>query len=211
MEALSLAASRTLQIDEGELAGNWNPVPNGNPYEADLYLYDLLPGGAGYTHQVRAGLEEVLAATKALLVGCECVSSCYRCLRHYGNQTVHGQLDRRLALALLEGVTTGTPPVLAPTHADRALESLREVLRLRGVSHRTETVEIDGATLVVPLVVERPSGAVVWVDVHHPLVDPEGSPVLAEALANLVLGVPLDTYTLENDLPAAVAQVLGSA
>jgi ATP-dependent helicase YprA (DUF1998 family) len=211
VEALSLAASRTLQIDEGELAGNWNPVPNGDPFEADVYLYDLLPGGAGYTHQVRGALDEVFAATRTLLSDCTCASSCYRCLRHYGNQTVHGQLDRNLALALLDGITTGHQPTLDPGASERALDGLREVLRLRSVPFSAETVDTPTGSLAVPLVLERPNGAVVWVTVHHPLLDPEAAakPLLTEAVANMVLGVPIDAYTLVNDLPAAVALVLG--
>ena len=75
VEALGLAASRTLQIDEGELSGWWTPVMGGRPDEAQLYLYDLLPGGAGYARAVGNALPEVLDAAEVLLGGCDCSSS----------------------------------------------------------------------------------------------------------------------------------------
>ena len=60
VEAICLAASRELQIDEGELAGNWCPMPEGGNRQVYLFLYDLLPGGAGYTRLVqRIGTEGV--------------------------------------------------------------------------------------------------------------------------------------------------------
>ena len=58
VEAISLASSRSLQIDEGELAGNWSPVLGGGEDEVFMFLYDLLPGGAGYTRLVKDNLRE---------------------------------------------------------------------------------------------------------------------------------------------------------
>jgi ATP-dependent helicase YprA (DUF1998 family) len=103
VEAIALAASRVLQIDEGELSGWWTPLM-GPTDEAQLYLYDLLPGGAGYARAVGDAIEQVLDATEVLLGGCDCVSSCYRCIRHYGNNWIHASLDRHLALQLLRHV-----------------------------------------------------------------------------------------------------------
>jgi hypothetical protein len=202
VEALCLAASRTLQIDEGELAGNWNPVPGEVTREADLYLYDLLPGGAGYTHQVRRNLDAVLAEARRLLGGCDCTSSCHRCLRHYGNQTVHGSLDRGLGAALLDYVLAGTVPAVSAAEARASLRSLTELLTLMG--RRFE--EGPTASAPVPLTVEV-AGAMTWVDVHHPLVDPElvGAPVIDAALATMTNVVALDTHTLLYDLPRALA------
>ena len=43
---------------------------------------------------------------------CDCPSSCYRCIRHYGNNWIHASLDRHLALALLRHLRTGELPSL---------------------------------------------------------------------------------------------------
>ncbi len=213
VEAIGLAASRTLQIDEGELAGNWNPVPSGDPYEADVYFYDLLPGGAGYTWQVRENLALVLGATRELLAGCDCTASCYRCLRHWGNQRLHGQLDRTLALSLLAAITEGAIPLVQVGAAERAIAPLRELLRLRGIAHREEAVPEGDGTVNVPLIVDLPDGGETWVEVHHPLVDVEHSPtpVMDAAMARMLPVVTLDVWTLENALPTAMAKLEGSA
>ena len=126
VEALGLAASRVLQIDEGELSGWWTPVMGGRADEAQLYLYDLLPGGAGYARAVGNDLPEVLDASEALLGGCDCPSSCYRCIRHYGNNWIHASLDRHLALALLRHLRTGEVPTLSDQEKAGSLLALRK-------------------------------------------------------------------------------------
>lgn len=211
VEALGIAASRALQVDEGELAGNWNPVPNGDPHEADVYFYDLLPGGAGYTRQLRENLDLALDAMRDLLDGCDCASSCYRCLRHWGNQRLHGVLDRHLARALLDAIQRGVAPTVSPAERDVALAPLAETLSLRGHTVRREVAPTpDGAPVEVPLVVTL-GDREVWIDVHHPLVDVERAPtpVMEAALAQLGEVVALDVWTLANALPVAVARIEG--
>ena len=205
VEAISLAASRELQIDEGELSGWWNPVLGGKLDEAQLYLYDLLPGGAGYARTVGATLDPVLEATRRILQGCDCATSCYRCIRHYGNNYIHASLDRHLALALLQHVLDGSTPRLNASQVDRSVAGLHSYLRLRGFDVAAgEPAE----GVPVPLSVYTPRGEV-WVDVHHPLVDPTRSPsaVVEIAQARFREVVQLDAFALEHDLPSAVAML----
>ncbi|MBK7779598.1 MAG: DEAD/DEAH box helicase [Ardenticatenia bacterium] len=205
VEALGLAASRTLQIDEGELSGWWTPVMGGRLDEAQLYLYDLLPGGAGYARAVGNHLPEVLDAAEALLRGCDCPSSCYRCIRHYGNHWIHASLDRHLALALLRHLRTGEIPSLTEQSKDRALVALKQLLSLRGMAF--EENAILGGT-GIPLIIQLPN-ARVCVDVHHPLIDPlaNESPVIAAARSQFLEAVSLDAFDLLHDLPAAVTRL----
>ena len=205
VETLALAASRVLQIDEGELSGWWTPVLGGNPNEAQLYLYDLLPGGAGYARAVGGALDEVLDAAEKVLGGCDCPSSCYRCIRHYGNNWIHASLDRHLALDLLRHVRDGATPILTAQDKRTALGGLRELLTLRGVESELE-VELGGAT--VPLMLRTASGDR-CLDVHHPLVDPHAvpSPVAAAAQMEFLESLSLDAFELVRDLPAAVERL----
>lgn len=205
VEAISLAASRELQIDEGELSGWWTPVLGGAGDEAQLYLYDLLPGGAGYARAVGDSLQQVLDATETLLATCNCAFSCYRCIRHYGNNWIHSSLDRHLALALLRHVRTGVVPVISSDEKAEALIGLREYLGLQGVSVE-EAACVNG--IVVPMKFKSTSGEV-WVDVHHPLVDPTLCPSEVSAAAELEFQevVELDAFTLVHDLPEAVRQL----
>ena len=205
VEALALAASRVLQIDEGELSGWWTPVMGGRPDEAQLYLYDLLPGGAGYARAVGDALTSVLDATESLLGGCDCPSSCYRCIRHYGNNWIHTSLDRHLALALLRHLRSGEVPGLEYADKERALGGLREILALRGIASDF------GSSLAgerVPLLVHMPMGDL-CVDVHHPLIDPQahGSPVVFAARSQFLESISLDAFELVHDLPSAVERL----
>jgi ATP-dependent helicase YprA (DUF1998 family)/Zn finger protein HypA/HybF involved in hydrogenase expression len=205
VEALGLAASRVLQIDEGELSGWWTPVMGGRADEAQLYLYDLLPGGAGYARAVGNDLAEVLDAADALLGSCDCPSSCYRCIRHYGNNWIHASLDRHLALALLRHLRTGEIPSLSDNDKDRALVVLCQFLTLRGIACEIN-VALGGTR--VPLIVRLPNSRV-CIDVHHPLIDPRAneSPVIAAARAQFLESVSLDAFDLVHDLPAAAARL----
>jgi hypothetical protein len=205
VEALALAASRVLQIEEGELSGWWTPVMGGSPNEAQIYLYDLLPGGAGYARAVGNALEEVLDAAETLLDNCTCETSCYRCIRHYGNNWIHASLDRKLALALIRHLRTGAVPVIHAQDKDRSLSGLCEYLGLRQIPFERSTRR---AGVAVPLVFTAPSGES-WVDVHHPLVDPEAhpTPVSLAARSAFMEAVELDAFSLEHDLPQAIQQL----
>jgi ATP-dependent helicase YprA (DUF1998 family) len=205
VEALGLAASRTLQIDEGELSGWWTPVMGGRTDEAQLYLYDLLPGGAGYARAVGNELSQVLDAAETLLGGCDCSSSCYRCIRHYGNHWIHASLDRRLALALLRHLRTGELPILTDEEKEHALVALRQLLDLRGIAFE-QNVNIEG--IRVPLIIQIFNSRV-CIDIHHPLIDPiaQGSPVINAARSQFLEAVSLDAFELLHDLPAAVARL----
>jgi hypothetical protein len=205
VEALALAASRTLQIDEGELAGNWSPVLGGGGGEAYVFLYDLLPGGAGYTRLVKENLDGVLAASEELLDGCDCESSCYRCLRHFGNAYLHTPLDRHLALSLLRQVLRGEPPQVSAAEQQAALTGLREYLRLKGLAALPGE---QRAGQSVPLLMQRLDESEIWLDVHHPLVDAEGDSPLSQAAGlELLEYYSFDTFTLRHDLPGVVAQL----
>lgn len=207
VEAIALAASRTLQIDEGEISGWWSPVTGGVTNEAQLYLYDLLPGGAGYARSVGNAIDRVLEATEKLLEDCNCTRACYRCLQHYGNNYFHGALDRHLALSLLRAVTKNIAPSIAGPSKVELLKRLHELLELEG---KASKLNVDVGGVDVPLVLTRSDGTEVWVDVHHPLVDVDAiaSPVREAADASFMPCVSVDAFVLEHDLPA-VFQRLG--
>lgn len=204
VEAMCLAASNVLQIEEGEIAGNWSPVLNGDGRTAHLFLYDLLPGGAGYTRLVKENLQEVLDETFRIVTGCTCESSCYKCIRHYGNGFLHASLDRRLAGALLGHLRTGESPTLCEAEVESAKHMLQDILRLKGL--RSEADE-EREGLLIPLVIHRPDAGEIWVDFRHPLVDPNlGTTAVAQAAsAAFVEYCSLDAFTVRHDLPTAVA------
>ena len=207
VEAITLAASRILQIDEGELAGNWVPVAGALGGAIDLFLYDTLPGGAGYTRLTQAALVEVLHEAMKLLDHCEgrCPAACYRCVLHYGNRFLHHGLDRHLGAALLGHVLFGHVPVLSEEDASRLTDQVSSVLRLRGVDHRS--VSVSG-TRTRPIELQW-RGRVRWIVFHHALSEPKHAlvPVCESAKQAGVDLLALDAFLVQHDLPRTLETI----
>lgn len=124
-EALVLAANTVLQLEPGELAADVRPVPGGAGIDNDgdaqvsawgtgfeLYLYDTLAGGAGFSHRVRENIEKILEQAVQVCGSCEgtsangeatsgCATSCTGCLQTHLNKQHHDELDRHLGRQLL--------------------------------------------------------------------------------------------------------------
>lgn len=101
-EAIRLAASKELDIEFTELVTGYRFRTNEQGAFIDVYLYDSLSSGAGYSEAVSQDIKKLLTSVKNILEQCDCESSCYKCLKHYRNQSVHGLLNRKAASQLLE-------------------------------------------------------------------------------------------------------------
>ncbi len=223
IEAISLAAARELQIDNTELAGWWTPIKGAPVNEAQIYLYDQLTGGAGYSRTVQSVLANVLETTEKLLRDCDCGQSCYKCIRHYSNNEIHGGLDRRLALDLLRHLRRGEVPVVDPANKQAALRRLTSYLDLFGVESISPSSPGGHGEPEIPLIISPPrenglNGQLgglngrsrsVLVDVHHPLVDPRRitSPIRDFGARNGLKVIELDAFDLLHNLPAALGQL----
>jgi ATP-dependent helicase YprA (DUF1998 family) len=163
------AAVRVLQINPGELKTGARAVqrPDGRIH-GEVFLYDDVPGGAGYAHGVHAHLEEVLRRALELGERCEnasCGGACYHCMFDYRNQLLHPILDRHLGSALLRFALEGAPPTLTPAEVDAAGTALAEYARadwqiLDGV---------DDDQVRVPCILVGRDGSRVGLWVIHPL------------------------------------------
>ena len=106
-EALTKAACAKLELESNELQAEYRPAltdAGRDGREAEIYLYDTLPGGAGFAQRVgRLGLI-VFEDALRILENCpeNCDRSCYRCLRGYRNKFEHDLLDRHLGSTLLQ-------------------------------------------------------------------------------------------------------------
>ena len=111
-EALAMAACQLLEIESGELMAEYRPAltPAGKSgLEAEIFLYDTLPGGAGFASQFAERGLELFQRAHHLLTSCpeNCDASCYRCLRSFKNKFEHRLLDRHVGVELLEYLLTG--------------------------------------------------------------------------------------------------------
>lgn len=129
--ALLRGASVYLQIDPSELAMGVRPYSEIDQLGSisiggDVYLYDTLPGGAGYAREIAANLSDIATLARTAVEECPtpCDAACHRCLLDYGNQRHHGLLDRRLAADVLEYILEGHRPSLSVEYEQILLEQL---------------------------------------------------------------------------------------
>lgn len=107
-EVLRRGAKRQLDIDPQELVFGLHPQRDGS---MQVFLADALDNGAGYAAEIgtATNFEKLLSDTRLSLRGlwsekghANCNSSCLDCLRSYDNSRLHGLLDWRLALDMLD-------------------------------------------------------------------------------------------------------------
>jgi ATP-dependent helicase YprA (DUF1998 family) len=105
--SLLAAAAEVLDIRREELDGLFRPLANG---QAEIIIYDNVPGGAGYSHRIAESFNEVLYRAYEITSTCSCQTSCYDCLRTYSNQIFHLELDRQLVADFLQPIVETVKP-----------------------------------------------------------------------------------------------------
>lgn len=193
-EAVVLSVGRVLDIDIREINAGYRFVKHMNGHFADIFVYDTLSGGAGYATLAREVFGEVFKEVEALLRGCECSSSCDKCLRHYGNRLHHGSLDRFLALDVGRFIKEGRAPETFDRVRQQAeLQPLAQMLSLAGWEISRE----DDA----PIRATRDRRSIgLWS--YSSLLDPKAMGMVESATRRV-----FSPYELSRDLPGAYAEV----
>lgn len=221
-EAMVIAGCGVLELEPGELQAEFRPALSaGGPagVEAEIYLYDTLAGGAGFTRRLAGLGPAIYRAALGVLEACpdDCDRSCYRCLRSFKNRFEHDLLDRHVGQSLLRYCLDGTSPLLHKARAEQGLDRLSEDLDRLGVpglrARRNVTTDLHGVgDIEVPLLVEAASGKAI-VAAQHPLMpehldDP--SLVAAREFGVGAVVVPVDELLLSMNVPAASRLILQS-
>jgi Lhr-like helicase len=125
-----VAACEILTIRPTEIEVDAYRLPGG---QFGIYVADALENGSGFAREMfRNRFGEIMhhittvlsAAYRADAHESKCDSSCYDCLRDYGNAAVHGLLDWRAGLELAE-ILSGLPRTAPdPGYLNRALNAL---------------------------------------------------------------------------------------
>lgn len=111
-EAMALGASQLLDIDFNDLKSGYRiRYTDGDYTYVDIYLFDSLSSGAGYSSMLENKIDKLFDETKKVLE-CKnnCKTACHDCLKHYHNQRVQDDLDRHLAKQLLNWCIDETLP-----------------------------------------------------------------------------------------------------
>jgi len=98
-----LAGVSELGIARSDVDGTLQPTATGMPA---LVIFDTVAGGAGHSQLISERLPELFEAAWRVVSSCSCeeTSSCYGCLRTYGNQYFHDDLSRGDARDMIEFV-----------------------------------------------------------------------------------------------------------
>jgi hypothetical protein len=219
-EALAKAASQILEIEPGELMAEYRPslTPEGRDgLKAEVFLYDTLPGGAGFSSQLVERGTELFQRALRLVKTCpeNCDTSCYRCLRSFKNKFEHGLLDRHVAAELLEYLLTGTLPEFDAERLKNSTALLyRDLLRQDDGSidfKANATVSVAGAKdTEVPILAIAKSGKRFAIALSGPLTTDhpaESSIVELRKKTGDIQFIVVNELLVRGNLPAATREV----
>jgi ATP-dependent helicase YprA (DUF1998 family) len=145
-EALRLQASRMLDIEFTELNAGYRLREKGESVFVDIYLYDNLSSGAGYSSGVAQQIYSLLSETEIFLNNCGCDNACHDCIKHYRNQNYHSALDRHAALDLLAWAKDGRlSEEISAEEQKKLMDPLKRVLSDYGIT----LSDSDGGRMVV--------------------------------------------------------------
>lgn len=166
-EVIRRGAKRLLDIDPQELVVGLHPTGEGS---MTIFVADALDNGAGYAAELgqEDNFRALLTDARKLLTedwtqtghASECSGSCMDCLRSYDNRRLHGSLDWRLALDMLD--------LLAGEDLDHSRWSVLGARAVASVAATSLMHLTSGETAAgVPYVASSASGRAVMVG--HPL------------------------------------------
>jgi len=217
-EALTIAATQKLGVEATELQAEYRPAltPFGHRgLESEIYLYDTLAGGAGFTRRVFDFGEEVFRSALDRMEHCpaDCDESCYQCLRSFRNRFEHGLLDRRVGASLLRYLLDGDVPTLDQARLDSSADKLFADLISRDLADvelaRSASLDLPGiGTVLAPILATKGDQRLI-IGVHGPLtLDLAPTMELHDAKE---FGIPVklvDDMIISRNLPFATSDVI---
>jgi DEAD/DEAH box helicase domain-containing protein len=208
------------KVDHIHMAFNDEPIPNSTERARYLVLYDAVPGGTGYLHELLANpdnLLDMLKLSRQVMAECVCQQDdekdgCYQCLYAYRNSYGMEQTSRRVALEMLASILDENAGLERVTHLGKisknpwvdselearfpdALQALSQHPMLGGVRVRASKDVIAGKVGFKLEVGER----IYLVEIHARLNDKQG--VLYPCEADYLIRPERE---VEGQLPVAV-------
>jgi hypothetical protein len=154
-EALKKAVSLVLDIDFNEISGGWRSrIKSDGKSHIEMFFYDNLTSGAGYSSLIGSILDKVLERARIILTECECSRSCKNCLDNYWNQRSHQLFDRHLGLHLLNYAQyRNLPDGYNANEQEEMLVPLRKLIADDGGSTQVASAV---AFEVIPALIKKP-------------------------------------------------------
>ena len=218
-EALAAAACQLLELEPGEVMAEFRPAltPAGmTGLEAEIFLYDTLPGGAGFSTQLAESPVELFQAALNLLANCRegCDASCYRCLRSFKNKFEHSLLDRHVGAQLLQYLINGQLTEFNEGRLASATALLCNDLQRQSVDgtrfDMDASVQADGKVVTAPILATTPDGRRSIIALAAPLTPyhpASASIAILESTEQLSLIVE-NELIVRGNLPAATRRIV---
>lgn len=220
-EALAKAACARLELEANELQAEYRPALTAagrEGREAEIFIYDTLPGGAGFAQRVgQLGLA-VFEDAMQILEECpeNCDRSCYRCLRSYKNKFEHDLLDRQLGASLMRFLILGSNPTLDANRIMKSTDLLFEDLQRQDIGgmtiQRNCQISIPGfGTATVPIYVKQSDGSKFILGLHGPLTPDDPSDQVLKEIKDRCPSIPVflyDEMVVRRNLPAATSHFI---
>jgi ATP-dependent helicase YprA (DUF1998 family) len=222
-EAISIAACKKLELEAREVQAEFRPALTtagkaGN--EAEIFIYDTLPGGAGFARRIGEMGIDIFRDALSILENCpeNCDGSCYRCLRSYKNKFDHDKLDRQLGASLLRYLMTGQYGGLDKDRIQESTEILFEDLKRQGLEEVTinkdVAINLPGLPpITAPVHITRSDGEEFIVAVSSPLAPhiPADQALLDFAEYGATIPLKLsDELVIRKNLPRGTSQLIQS-
>ena len=220
-EAICKAACAKLELEPNELQAEFRPAltdAGRAGMEAEIFLYDTLPGGAGFAQQVGLIGLDVFKDALHLLESCsdKCDRSCYCCLRSYKNKFEHDLLDRHLGASLLRYLLTGDPPTMTADRLEKSTDLLFQDLERQGVDglllERNQLLTLPGTgDVIAPILATLPTKARFVIGLYGPLTPDHAQDVALNDLKEFSATVPVilvDELIVRRNLPRATSDLL---
>lgn len=222
-EALSNAACTKLGIEARELQAEHRPAlttAGTEGQEAEIFLYDTLPGGAGFARRAGDLGLSLLSDALRILEECpeRCDLSCYRCLRSYKNKFEHDLLDRHLGAELLRYLLNGTYPYLDKSRIEKASNVLAEDLSRQKLSgfriQRNYVLKLpDFPEIFAPILITGEGGKRLVIDIYGPLTPNEPSNDSLRDLIEYGSTIPVkqvDELVIRRNLPSVTRDIIST-
>jgi hypothetical protein len=221
-EAVAKAACRLLEIEPGEILAEYRPsltLAGANGLEVEIFIYDTLAGGAGFSPQLVNRGTALFAEALNILSSCpsECDASCYRCLRSFRNKLEHRLLDRHLGEQFLHHALDGGYPPYLSQRVESSLSILfDDLMRQFSSTHefrRNVRQIIDGTEITIPILAKnKRSNGVTWIALSSPIAP--GVPAHDDLRVVNLQDYPVvcvDDLLIRRHLPRAVSVVIDAA
>ena len=220
-EALATAACQLLELEPGEVMAEFRPAltPAGTTgLEAEIFLYDTLPGGAGFSRQLAESPVDLFQAALNLLNSCQegCDASCYRCLRSFKNKLEHSLLDRHVGAQLLHYLINGQLTEFSAGRLASSTALLRNDLQRQSIEgtrfDMDASLQTGGRTVTAPILATTADGRRIIIALsapltpHHPA---DASIAVVESTEGLALIVE-NELIVRGNLPAATRRIMAA-